>query len=73
MPPVIADTQLPPVQGGLGRRNRRGLSQRGLGIDVRIAVVRMLLAKIVAGMDFGFPCSETGVIHGGQREFAQAD
>jgi hypothetical protein len=51
MPPLIAVTQLLPVQGGLGRRRRGGLNQRGLGIDVKIAVVRMLLAKIVAGMN----------------------
>jgi hypothetical protein len=54
MPLLIAVTQLLPVQGGLGRRSPRGLSQRGLGIDVKITVVRMLLAKIVAGMDLGF-------------------
>jgi hypothetical protein len=54
MPVLITVTQLLPVQGGLGRRRRGGLSERGLGINVKIAVVRMLLAKIVAGMEFGF-------------------
>jgi hypothetical protein len=54
MPVLIAVTQLLPVQDGLGRRRRGGLSQRGLGIDVEIAVVRMLLAKIIAGMNLGF-------------------
>ncbi len=58
MPPLIAVTQLLPVQGGLGRRRRRRLNQRGLRIDVKIAVVRMLLAKIVAGMEFGFAPGE---------------
>jgi len=58
MPLLIAVTQLLPVQGGLGRRRRGGLKQRGLGIDVEIAVVRMLLAKIVAGMNLGLSPGE---------------
>jgi hypothetical protein len=58
MPLVIAGTQLLPVQGGLGRRSRGGLSQRSLGINVKIAVVWMLLAKIVAGMNLGFASGE---------------
>jgi len=58
MPLLIAVTQLLPVPGGLGRRRRGGLNQRGLGIDVKIAVVRMLLAKIVAGMNLGLAPGE---------------
>jgi hypothetical protein len=58
MPLLIAVTQLLPVQGGLGRRRRGGLNQRGLGIDAKIAVVRMLLAKIVAGMNLGLAPGE---------------
>ena len=58
MPLLIALTQLPPVLEGLGKRGGGGLSQRGLGIDVEIAVVRMLLAKIVAGMKLGFVPSQ---------------
>ncbi len=58
MPLLIAVTQLLPVQGGLGRRRRGRLNQRGLGIDVKIAVVRMLLAKIVAGMNLGLAPGE---------------
>jgi hypothetical protein len=58
MPLLIAVTQLLPVEGGLGRRRRGGLSERDLGINIKIAVVRMLLAKIVAGMELGFAPGE---------------
>ena len=54
---LILSTQLLPVQGGLGSR-RGGLSQRGLGIDVEIAVVRMLLAKVVARLRLGLTPGE---------------
>ena len=54
---LILSTQLLPVQGGLGRR-RGGLSQRGLGIDVEIAVVRMLLAEVVARLRLGLTSGE---------------
>jgi hypothetical protein len=54
---LILSTQLLPVQGGLGRR-RGGLSQRGLGIDVEIAVVRMLLAEVVARLRLGLTPGE---------------
>ncbi len=47
-------TQLLPVQSGLRRREGGRLGQGSLGIDVEIAVVRVLLAKVVAGMDLGF-------------------
>jgi len=58
MPVLITVTQLLPVQSGLGRRSGGGLNQRGLGIDVKIAVVRMLLAKIVARLRFGLSSGE---------------
>jgi hypothetical protein len=59
MPLLIAITQLLPVPGGLRRRRRRGgLNQRGLGIDVKIAVVRMLLAEVVARLRFGLSSGE---------------
>jgi hypothetical protein len=54
---LILSTQLLPVQGGLGRR-RGGPSQRGLGIDVEIAVVRMLLAEVVARLRLGLTSGE---------------
>jgi hypothetical protein len=54
---LILSTQLLPVQGGLGRR-RGGLSQRGLGIDVEIAVVGMLLAEVVARLRLGLTPGE---------------
>jgi len=50
VPLVVAGAQLPPVLGGLGARKGGGLSERSLRIDVEIAVVRMLLAKVVAGL-----------------------
>ena len=50
---LILSTQLPPVQGGGGRGQRRRLGQGDLGIDVEIAIVRMLLAKVVAGLRLG--------------------
>ena len=53
---LILSTQLLPVQGGLRRRG--GLSQRGLGIDVEIAVVRMLLAEVVARLRLGLTSGE---------------
>jgi hypothetical protein len=55
---LIAVTQLLPVQGGPARRRSGGLSQRGLRIDVEIAVVRMLLAKIVARLRLGLSPGE---------------
>ena len=54
---LILSTQLLPVQGGLGRR-RGGLSQGGLGIDVEIAVVRMLPAEVVARLRLGLTSGE---------------
>jgi hypothetical protein len=58
MPLLIAVTQLQPVPGGLRRRRRGGLNQRGLGIDVKIAVVRMLLAEVVARLRLGLSSGE---------------
>jgi len=52
---LVNGTQPPPVE--LRRWGRR-LGERRLGIDVKIAVVRMLLSKIIAGMNLGFAPSE---------------
>jgi hypothetical protein len=55
---LILSTQLLPVQGRDSRRRHGGLSQRGLGINVKVAVVRMLLAKVVARLRFGLTPGE---------------
>lgn len=55
---LVIGAQLPPVQLGLGRGDRGRLGERRLRIDVEIAIVRMLLAEVVAGMDFGFTSRE---------------
>ena len=55
---LIIDAQLPPVQLRSWGREGGRLRERRLGIDIKIAVVRMLLAKIVAGMNLGFVPSE---------------
>jgi hypothetical protein len=48
---LVIGTQLPPVQGGRGGRGARWLGQGRLGINVKIAVVRMLLAEVVARLN----------------------
>ena len=55
---LVLSTQLLPVQGRDSRRRRGGLSRRGLGIDVEIAIVRMLLAEVVARLRFGLTSGE---------------
>jgi len=55
---LVLSTQLLPVQGRGSRRRHGGLSQRGLGIDVEIAIVWMLLAEVVARLRFGLASGE---------------
>jgi hypothetical protein len=55
---LILSTHLPPVQGRSGSRQGRRLGQGGQRIDVEIAIVRMLLAKIVAGLRLGLASGE---------------
>jgi hypothetical protein len=55
---LVLSTQLLPVQGGGWRGQRRGLGQGGQGIDVEIAIVGMLLAKVVAGLRLGLTPGE---------------
>ena len=58
MPAQILSTQLLPVQGERGCRGGGRLGQGNLGIDVKIAVVRVLLAEVVAGLKLGFAPSQ---------------
>ena len=53
---LVLSQQLPPVQGAGGRRG--WLGQGGQRIDVEIAVVRMLLAKIIARLRLGLTAGE---------------
>src|SRR5262250_246192 len=55
---LILSPQRPPVQGRGGRSQGRRLGQGGQRIDVEIAIVRMLLAKIVAGLGLGLTPGE---------------
>jgi hypothetical protein len=55
---LVVGAQLPPVQGRLRKRDGRRLSQGRLGIDIKVAVVRMLLAKVVAGLRLGLTPGE---------------
>ncbi len=48
---LVLNQQLPPVQSAGGRRGR--LPQGSQRIDVEIAIVRMLLAKVVARLGLG--------------------
>ena len=50
---LVLGTQLLPVQSGLRRRDGRRLSPGSQGIDVKIAIVGMLLAEVVARLDLG--------------------
>ena len=53
---LVLNQQLPPIQSAAGRRGRLG--QGGQGIDVEVAIVRMLLAKVVAGLRLGLTPGE---------------
>jgi hypothetical protein len=55
---LILSTQLLPVQAGRGRRWGGSLSQGRLGIDVEVAVVRMLLAEVVARLRLALASGE---------------
>ena len=55
---LILSTQLLPVQAGRGRWWGGRLSQGRAGIDVEVAVVRMLLAEVVARLRFGLSSGE---------------
>ena len=55
---LILSTQLPPVQGGGGGSEGGGLGQGSERIDVEIAIVGMLLAKVVAGLRLGLTSGE---------------
>jgi len=55
---LVGGTQLLPVQRGRGGKRLGGLSQGSLGIDIEIAIVRMLLAEIIAGSNLGSPLRE---------------
>ena len=55
---LILSTQLPPVQGRRSWRGGRRLGQGSAGIDVEIAIVRMLLAEVVARLKLGFAPSQ---------------
>jgi hypothetical protein len=51
MDALVIEAQLPPVQFRLWGREGGRLSEGRLGIDVKIAVVRMLLAEVVARLN----------------------
>ena len=55
---LILSAQLLPVQGGRSGRDGRQLGQGSAGIDVEIAIVRMLLAEVVARLRFGLSSGE---------------
>ena len=55
---LILSTQLLPVQGGRSWRGGRRLGQGSAGIDVEIAIVRMLLAEVVARLRLGLSSGE---------------
>lgn len=55
---LILSTQLPPVQGRRSWRGGRRLGQGSAGIDVEIAIVRMLLAEVVARLRLGLTSGE---------------
>ena len=54
----ILSTQLLPVQAGLDRWRSRRLGQGSAGIDVEIAIMRVLLAEVVARLRFGLSSGE---------------
>ncbi len=45
---LVGGAQLLPVERGLRSTQSRRLSEGSLGVDVEIAVMRMLLAKVIA-------------------------
>jgi hypothetical protein len=55
---LILSTQQLPVQAGRGWRWGGRLRQRRAGIDVEVAIVRMLLAEVVAGLRLGLTSGE---------------
>jgi hypothetical protein len=55
---LILSTQLLPVQAGRGGWWGGRLSQGSAGIDVEIAIVRMLLAEVVARLRLGLSSGE---------------
>ena len=55
---LILSTQLLPVQAGCGGWWSGRLREGSAGIDVEIAIVRMLLAEVVARLRFGLTSSE---------------
>lgn len=55
---VVLSAQLLPVQGRRGRGNGGRLSQGSQRIDVEVAIVGMLLAKVVARLRLGLTPSE---------------
>ena len=55
---LILGTQLLPVQGGGRRSLGGGLGQGSQRVDVEIAIVGMLLAKVVAGLRLGLTPGE---------------
>ena len=55
---LILSTQLLPVQAGRGGWWGGRLSQGSVGIDVEIAIVRMLLAEVVARLRLGLSSGE---------------
>ena len=55
---LVGGTQLLPVQCGPGGKRLGRLGQGSQGIDIEIAVMRVLLAKIIAGWNLGFAFGE---------------
>lgn len=55
---LVGGAQLLPVQRGRGGKGLGGLSQGSPGIDIEMAIMRMLLAEIIAGSNLGFPLRE---------------
>jgi len=55
---LILSTQLLPVPGRRGRSQGGGLGQRDQRVEIKIAIVRMLLAKVVAGLRLGLTPGE---------------
>jgi hypothetical protein len=55
---LVGGAQLLPVQHGPGGKRLGRLDQGSQGIDIEIAVMRVLLAEIIAGWNLGFPFGE---------------
>ena len=55
---LILSTQLLPIQAGRGGLGSERLAQGSAGIDVEIAIVRMLLAEVVARLRLGLSSGE---------------